>query len=130
MRACRCRPEWAICVRREDGPHLRWPVFLVALAKSGAVVGQLSCDVEVAGMPGCLLDHAQDDPAQVALALVPVEAEHYSGRPVVNGYRPSSSPGTVTGGTAGREQARSLANTFSSCWVVAAYRAPRLAGQR
>jgi hypothetical protein len=79
----------------------------VALAKSGAVVGQLSCDVEVASVPSRLLDHLQDDPAQIAdlasrvtrmpalrrrlqrrrrhdgigaLALIPVEAEHYLGR--------------------------------------------------
>jgi hypothetical protein len=33
----------------------------VALAKSGVVVGQLSCDVEVARVPSRLLDHVQDD---------------------------------------------------------------------
>jgi hypothetical protein len=31
------QPEWVICVRR-DGSHLGWPVFLVALAKSGIAV--------------------------------------------------------------------------------------------
>jgi hypothetical protein len=47
-------------------------VFLVALAKSGAVAGQLSCDVR--------RQRRRGHDGIGAVALVPVEAEHYSGR--------------------------------------------------
>jgi Arc/MetJ family transcription regulator len=36
-----------------------------ARPEPGASVEQLACDVEVAGVPGRLLDHVQHDPAQV-----------------------------------------------------------------
>src|SRR6516165_9254098 len=58
-------------VKGKDGPQAGWPTFLVALAKPGAVAGQLSCDVEVASVPRRLLDHVQDDPSQVALPREP-----------------------------------------------------------
>jgi hypothetical protein len=49
----------------------------VALAKSGAVVGRLSCDVEVASVPSRLLDQVQDDPvargAGPPMATVPTK---------------------------------------------------------
>ena len=121
VRTSRGRREWAICVRPADIAALIQPSraacgpFLqnrssgapgVALAKSGAVVGKLSCDVEVASVPAVSSNmskmtqrRSQTSPAGHrvpatqrrrqrrrshdgigALTLVPVEAEHDVGR--------------------------------------------------